>query len=109
MLAMGTEPSRVPLVYRDVTGTLTGDLETDGRTLRVAIGGTRFEGRDLDGLDPVGPAPARFTLAMGSLCSCELAFALPITVLVDGREIRTTLAIELHLGAPRPDGVFFPY
>jgi hypothetical protein len=93
---------RVPVVYRDATGVIAGELETDGRDLRMTLDGLTFEGRDLDMLEPAEgvPLPARFTLG-DDLCACQLRFALPISVMAGADELAASLGVELELGAPR--------
>lgn len=91
--------------YRDAHGELAASFENDGLTLVLIIDGTRFEGQDFDGLEPVGKAPARFTLNHNELCGCELRCTLPVGLLdPDGVAQASELGMTLTLGHPAPNG-----
>lgn len=99
---------RYPARYQDARGIEPTTIANDGETLRLVVRGVEWTGRDFDGLEAApGASPAqlaRFTLAAGSLCQCELAFDLPLVVVDTGGDTPATLSVELRLGRPRPDG-----
>jgi hypothetical protein len=90
---------RVPLIYRDAAGELTGELVLDGGGAEMILDGIAFTGT-IDGLAPGAPAPRFTTNEYGDLCACRLAFPLPITVIDEGHEVRATIFVELEFPPP---------
>lgn len=80
--------------YRDRRGSEPITIENDGEMLSVRIRGVDFVGRDFDGLEP----------ATGGrdLCSCTLAWVIPVGAELDGEAVDGVLECELRLGDPRP-------
>jgi hypothetical protein len=105
---MSMSTGRYPGTYRDARGDEPIEIRNDGKTLRVEIRGIEFVGSDFDALDPVSSAEdarrAGFVLNHGSLCSCEITCEMNIPIAMSGPDEVGTLAIDLVLGAPAPNG-----
>jgi hypothetical protein len=74
--------------FVDSRGTERIRISNDGSVLRTEIRGVRFAGSDFDGLSPEAEqlvqASELFSLQLDCLCACELRFAIPVLVSVDG-------------------------
>jgi hypothetical protein len=94
--------------HTDARGTEHIVIANDGCTLSVEIRGIRFSGGDFDGLSPesarMEEARELFTLCRGCLCECQLAFAIPVLVFVDGERLEVPLEVALSLGEPLSNG-----
>jgi hypothetical protein len=99
---------RYPATYRDGAGVETIEIVNDRKTLRVTIRGIDFEGSDFDALVTVAGETAvhaaGFTLAQGSLCTCELQWEMPIAIGSTAEREVARLDARLVLGAPTAHG-----
>jgi len=98
-----------PGTYRDSAGEEAITLRNDGKTLSLRVRGTDFAGSDFDALELLGDAreaaAAAFTLdSTGTLCSFELSFAMPMTVVTQLSRETAALRVHFALGAPLPSG-----
>jgi hypothetical protein len=96
-----------PGIYRDSAAEEVIALRNDGKTLSVRVRGIDFEGPDFDALQPMGDireaAGAGFTLdSSGTLCSFELSFVMPMTVVTPLSREMGALRVRFALGAPLP-------
>ena len=99
---------RCSATYRDKVGESSAFLEIDGQSLRIELRGVPFAGDDFDALEPTRPLSEserqQFVFAGAALCSCVLAWSLPVEIVVEDRAQPARLEAELTLGEPRPDG-----
>ena len=96
-----------PATYSDAHGSETTTIANDSETLRLWLRGVEFVGRDFDSLEPTGAPPKqlqRFRLNQGCLCSCRIECRIPVPVNERGKLSDGSLAVELALGNPAPNG-----
>jgi Family of unknown function (DUF6304) len=105
---MYERPQVYPAVVTDQWGAFETEIHNDGERLSMLLRGGRFAGDTLDGLDLVEP-PAQTgqppALHYGRLCSCVIAWRMPIRVArPGGQAVIAPLHARLSLGGPARNG-----
>src|SRR5262245_8407902 len=99
---------RYPAKFTDARGCEVTTITNDGETLRIALRGLEFIGRDFDSLSPREGAAADqlqpFTLHHNCLCSCRIECRIPIPIHARGEQRACELLVDLSLGDPAPNG-----
>jgi hypothetical protein len=94
--------------FTDSRGTEETSIFNDGETLRMELRGVTLEDTCFDSFEPVtGSEPSallQLPLHNNELCSCRLAWTMPVTVCDEGDDVRGTLACEMELGPPDDRG-----
>lgn len=96
-----------PVTYADALGVEATTIDNDGSTLRLSLRGVDFVGPDFDSLEPTEATTEQlqqFTLNQGCLCSCRIAYTIPVPVQVHGRLADGSLWVKLILGGLAPNG-----
>lgn len=97
-----------PAKYTDAHGSEDTSISNDGQMLRITIRDVEFAATDFDSLEPSEDTDAdqlrSFTLHHGQLCSCRIECEMQIPIHDNGKDLAGTLAIELQLGDPKPNG-----
>jgi Family of unknown function (DUF6304) len=100
--------SRYPGLYQDAQGVEAVTVRNDGQTLRVALRGVEFRGRDFDALEPEPGVEvaekAGLRLSHGALCACQLDFTMPLEIATAEGARTCEMRVALTLGEPGPDG-----
>ena len=97
-----------PAKYTDARGSQDTSITNDGETLRMTIRSVEFAATDFDSLEPSEDAAPdqlqSFSLHRGELCSCRIECEMQIPIHGNGEDLTGTLAIDLQLGDPKPNG-----
>jgi hypothetical protein len=101
-------PEAYDAIFEDRRGKEATTIFNDGHELWVSLRGIEFRGKDFDALTPeeanLERARSLFALQRGDLCSCRLAWTMPLQLEREAQRFACALFVTLTLGDPLPNG-----
>lgn len=98
------------VIYTDGRGRFPATIASDGMSLRLSLLGVTFVGSGFSELEPEIETPAALlngfmlseptTFSGSMLTACEMAFTIPLSLVVDARPVDGALAVDVRLRPP---------